>query len=315
MAQVIDITAKSTKADILDAYDNLRKELQEAKQHKLPPAQQVVQKKEEEKIVEKTKTMTSQTIEQDIDQLKKKMGASLDEMLHTLSAKTTLLEDVRKAYDIESRDLQEVRNIQLADDVLQLLVAQYDEKKQSFEDEYRKKEYERQREEEEYSYTRDTKRRTEEREFDEKLAEKRLKFEQETAQTKALFAQREEEVSKHEQELRELHQKTEHFSQELEDAVVQAQTQVTATLTKEFEIEKRMLEQERRAEKNSLEARVESLQSLVQAHQTEIRSLKDALSQSNAHAQKLAATVIESVSGVKQMRSEQDERKKEGREE
>lgn len=127
------------------------------------------------------------------------------------------------------------------------------------------------------------------------------------AEQEAAIAARENELSekeaaanKRKEEIAGLEETVRDFPDKLEKTVAEASQETAENLQKEFAAEKRLLEQEWKGEQNMLVAKINSLQETIKTQALEIKSLKDSLSVANQHAQTLAATVIESVSGAKQ---------------
>lgn len=304
-------TLKNTKTELLAAFEELRQKYEANQgQQVLPTA---ARRQEEDMLLEKTAAYTPPTIEADIAALRQKLQEYLDRVGRELTDESKKLAELREALTIEANRLKETRHIELAAQALDMLMTDYSHteqelaaKREKSEQELvaamtqKKREWE--REQEEYSYNLKISRRKEQDAYDAECAKKDAQREEkfavrtkELAESETTLQARTEEVARLEKAV------TEHPAQ-LEQAVREAEQRTSEVLRKDFATEKRLLEQEWKAEKNMLEAKLQSLQELLKNQTAEIISLKTALTGANQQAQSLAATVIESVSGAKQMK-------------
>ena len=298
-SQPSDVSTKNTKAEILRAYEDLRQQLSADKQMQLAPAQKEERKKEEKTILDKTTACKPDSLEQDVNNIKRKVSASLDGLLTDLSKESQVLQELRQAIEIERKNLEEVRNIQLADDALKLLIDEYDQKRSDSSEEIERKQKEREREEDEYQYNLKLKRRKEEDEYEQKRQQQKAKWEQEIRIREEELAKKEKEFNEQRAEFERLKAEVESYPKRQEQLIERVKMEVSQTLKKDFEIEKKLMEQDWSAKVQMLEIKTANLQETIKNQLVEIKSLKDALNQASAQSQKLAATVIESVSGGK----------------
>jgi len=130
MAQAPGVLAKKTKGEILEAYEDLRRRVETEQKEQLPLSVRQAERKEESVVLEKTGSLTPAMLQADIAALKRKLTASLEESEAVLMDESKTLADIRAAIAIERKHLEEVRQIQLADDAIQTLVAEYEQKQQ-----------------------------------------------------------------------------------------------------------------------------------------------------------------------------------------
>ncbi len=304
---------KNSKADILSAFEEMKQKYEEAK-NQMSPAQLDLQKKEEENILAKTASYAPDALENDIAALRKKIQASLDELAVSLAEESKKLSEIKSAAAIESERLKTARQMELAAEALDILLTDYQTKEKELaakqrateetmaqEIARRKKDWE--REQEEYAYNQKIARKKEEDGYEMEQGKKEAlrkealaKKEAETTERENILRAREEAIKKMEAEIAALPAK-------LEQAALNGKQQAEETMRKDFAVEKRLAEQEWRAEKNAYEAKIAGLQENAKAAAAEIKSLKDSLAASNQHAQTLAATVIEGMAGMKQMKT------------
>ena len=294
--------AKRTKAEILAAYQELRQQVEEQKKEQLPLPTREAQRREDAAILERTAQYTPASIEEDVLELKKRVISSLDEVQTALMKESAVLPDVRQAIEIERRGLAELRQIVLADNALQTLIAQYDEKRMELETEMTRKRREWEQEEEEYVYQLKLKRRKEEDEYELQRLKKRAAWQAEMEEKEKQLRQREELLAAQEDELAKLREQTDRFPVERDEAIKRAVEQRVTELNKEFGHERQLLTQEATATKQMLEAKIETARQTVEHQMTEIHSLKQALAEATHQAQILATTVVENVSGAKHMK-------------
>ena len=124
----IPSTVRSTKAELLAAFEEMKANYEELKKQQPNQAQIFTHKKEEEKILTKTEGYSPESIENEITGLRRKIQTTLDSLLVELADESTKLSDVRLAITIENERLAETRQIQLAADTLEVLLAEYDQK-------------------------------------------------------------------------------------------------------------------------------------------------------------------------------------------
>jgi len=323
-----DVTLKSTKADLFKAYQEMKENFDNAKKEQLPLPQQEAQKKEEDKIVEKTATFVPETAENEIISLRKKIHSNLEEVKDQLIQESGKLQDVRKAVKIEKQRLQEVYNIELANDALQTLIADYSSKEKELElrrqneesalnEEMNNRRKNWEREQEEYKYNLKIERKKEENEYEMAQAKKQAEWQENINRKEEELNEREDSLNKRTEDIEQMKQKIEAFPDKLEGAVHSAVKGKEHSLRKEFDTEKQIKDQKYSSEKEMLESRIGSLQETIKNQTDEVVSLKKALAESNQRAQDLATTMVENASAglrqqqVKQMDSEKSEKKSE----
>jgi len=258
------VSTANTKAQILEAYDELLKKLQEKSEDK---PKEVQQRKDAVKIVESAQKNTEETIISGISTLKNSFNESLEKIQESLTAEYKKLADIQAAIKIEKQNLEDLYGLSTnADSFAALLIAQkesrekFDEemdaaksavatemadtkakwdKEKTDKEEQIKEEKElaqktRKREEEEYLYNLQQKRKKESDDYELKkaqmeagLKEKKLAFEKE-------FAEREKASTEKEQEYADLKKAFDNFPKELEKAVQQAKGEMETMLTTAF---------------------------------------------------------------------------------
>lgn len=335
-----DITSKSTKADILDAYEDLRKKLEESQ--KEAPATKKVQEKvkqEEAKVVEAASSYSIGHIITKISDLKLSVDSVLNELSGKLIDEARKLEELRSAIQIEEKYIEEVQDIKISADALSLLIQEYDEKKSNFEKERReaeeqfnsevlKKREEFKREQEEYKAAlkeknaeleKARKREQEEYDYNLKIVRKKDKdvyeqnkqeLERELKEKKAKqekeFADRENELSARETELNELRKKVESFDSLLDKAVKKAEKDTADATEQKAKIQAQLLAKEKETETKLLELKNRSLDEELKKQAKEIEVLRNQLAEANQKVLEIATKAIEGASGAKTLSTIQE---------
>jgi len=258
------VSPTNTKAQILEAYDELLKKLEEKSEDK---PKEVQQRKEDLKTVESAQKNTEDSIIKGISSLKVSFNDALEKILQSLTVEHKKLADIQAAIKIEKQNLENLYGLSAnADSFAAILLAQK-ESREKFEEEIKtaraafetemndsKAKWDkekadrdeqikeekaltlktRKREEEEYLYALQQKRKKEDDEFELKkakqeseLKEKKIAFEKE-------YAEREKTIAEKEQEFEALKKAADNFPKELEKDVQEANVALEAKLSAEF---------------------------------------------------------------------------------
>ncbi len=126
----MEITPKSTKNEILAAYEEMLKKVQEMKSD-APKQQQTEQKKEE--TIKKASALTTDSIINNLASLKVQISKELDALGEQLVAEQQKLETVQQAIGLENKNLEELYQISANTDSLVTILMAQKEKKEVFE--------------------------------------------------------------------------------------------------------------------------------------------------------------------------------------
>ena len=203
-----EISTKNTKAEILKAYEQLLKKLENEKKEQ---PKQIHQEKQHADVLLRMKNASSKSIIDAIHGLKGALNNSLEELETSLTNEYKKLEEIQLAISIEKKNLEDLYSLTASTDSLTAMVLTQEKAKEDFEQEMKsrkealeleisqlkeqititkakhsseEKEYNeqltkiRKRKEEEYQYTLKTTRQKEA----EAYAEKRIKLEKELAE-------------------------------------------------------------------------------------------------------------------------------------
>ena len=328
------ISTTNTKAQIIQAYNELLKKLEEKSQDN---PKEVQERKEAAKTVESAQRNSEDSIIKEIVKIKTSFTEALDKIKGNLTDEYKKLADIQAAIKIEKKHLEDLYGISTnADSFAAILLAQK-ESREKFEEEMKvteenfenemaeakakwskekvevdaqiKEEKDqiqkaRKREEEEYNYTLQQKRKKEADEYELKklqlesgLKEKKLSFEKE-------FAEREKEILEKEKEFAELKKVTEQFPKELEKAVKEAVAELETKLTTEFQYEKSLTAKETEGIIKLKDLQIETLQNKIKEMEAQLKATNQKADVSEKSVKDIALKAIESSAKIQVVEKE-----------
>jgi len=323
------LTLSSSKKEMLDAYNQLQKQLQERAEVDVKPEQKIEQKKERQ-AVEVADALSMEGIGKEIGNLRSEIGTMLVRLSDRLEEEVGKYTQVKHAVAAKERELQEIYEIERTVTTLAALLETQQQKREQFEAdmaqkreslqtevEEKRRDWDREKSEhdaeikertavekkarerdsEEFRYTLERERQMarEGFEYEKKRLEREVAFRKEEMERDLL--EREKAVVAREQELEQLRQRVEAFPKELDTAVAKAAQRETERLKGEAKAREELLKKEYEGETRVLQAQIEALQRTV-AEQTErIARMAGQLEKSYAQVQDIAVKAIESSSG------------------
>jgi len=333
------LSPTSTKSEILNAYNELVKKIQESKQEN-PKAEQ--EKKVKETTVESAAKLTDEEIIGAISALKLSLNSKLDKIEDDLTTERQKLAKIREAISVEDQRLKDLYQINAGADSLAAILAAQKEKKEEFEREMadRRNELEEQikqeklnrdketklweekrkeaeealkkqrtREEEEYKYNLQLARKKDKDEYEQKKA----KLEQELIQKMESFESgikvREQTVAAAEKELAELRLKAESFPSELEKAVQEAINETTARLDKDYKFEKQLLLKDHEGEIKLKNQQIESLMAKIKDLELQLKQAYSKAENAENNSKEITLKAIQSSGQIKIIEKEEARRK------
>ncbi|MCX8110516.1 MAG: hypothetical protein N3D15_04640 [Syntrophorhabdaceae bacterium] len=324
MAKVV--SDKSTKTEILEAYNEL---IAKMKEQKAMDAK-VIKKETEEKEIVKTASMSSiEDIVKRLAGLKLDIVNAMDGLEKLLIDEFKKLSDLKKATEIENRNLEELYQIKAEAESLTALIFAQKEKKAAFEEELARKKAEfddemtqkklewkkeqeryeqekkereaqlkkeRQREEEEYNYNLKLARKKDADAYEMKkaalekeLAEKKAAFEKE-------FAERESILSAREKEYEDMKAKVEAFQSELARAIKDTEKSITERLEFKYKHQTELLMKEVEGERKLNQQIISVLEKKIKEQEELIRQLTEKANEAGRQVQDIAIKAIEGAS-------------------
>ncbi len=322
------VSTSNTKAQILKAYDDVLKKLEEKSEAK---PKEVQQRKDEVKTVESAQKNNESHIITGIDELKNNFIESLNKVQSDLTEEYTKLAEIQAAIKIEKNNLENLYGLSTnADSFAALLIAQreskeefdkelrdtkeilnieIEEKKASWQkekllhDSSEKEEKNllqktRKREEEEYNYNLQQKRKKETDTYqltkyqqEVELKDKKLIFEKD-------FAEREKSIVDTEKEFASLKKATEQFPEELEKTVQLATKKLEEQLKLEFKFEKELVAKETVGIISLKELQVQTLENKIIEMEALIKQLGQKADTSEKSVKDIALKAIESSNKI-----------------
>jgi len=333
---VKQITSKSTKTEIVDAYNELIKENQvlkktidELKKEKTTTVVQKPQIKETKPLVEVVKGATITDIIHGLDHLRLSFGSASSELSAKLTSEATRLQKLRKEVEDRIKQLKEVHDIEVKEDKLDEMIKKYIEKTECFEAEIKQKsmvfeeemaqkkqawqkEQEehsfyikdrnetlkkmRQREADEYKYEREHTRTQEAEQYEQN--KKRLNDELEAFLQKKRneWEDREKAIAEKERLFEEYRLRIESFPKEKDAAVHKAKDDAVKLVESEAKIQANLREKDVEGEKRTYEFQIKSLEETIKKQAIHIESFYEQVNGFLKRAQELAVKAIEGAS-------------------
>ncbi len=321
-----EVSSRSTKTEILDAYNALLKKLKEQK-----PVDRQVEKEKAEKvqIVETAAQNSEEKIVKGLADLKLGITKALDETEQQLLGEFKRLNGMRQAIEIEKKNLEEIHDIRSEADSLAALLLAQKERKQAFEAEIQQKrnefdaemmqkrlqwkkeqdDYERikkereeevkksrQREEEEYGYNLRLQRKKDEDAYAANKAAQEKELQEKKLILEKAWLERETDLAARERELVDLRAQVEAFPAELEQAVKATEQAVTERLQFTYQHEKAMLAKEMEGERKLSQQIIQSLETKIKEQDEQIRQLTQKTNEAGMQVQNIAIKAIEGAS-------------------
>lgn len=138
-------TDKSTKVEILQAYEELAKEKADLKSQ-LDQAlknNQPITTKEQPKVEQKIFMPQSSTVQQKMNntieslaKIQLGFGSAANELSEQLTTKASKLEEIRQAVETEVQQLAQLHNLEIAEDTLDTLIQSYEDNDKAYQEEY-----------------------------------------------------------------------------------------------------------------------------------------------------------------------------------
>lgn len=313
-----EVTGRSSKAEILEAYENLRAKVEEFSSK--GPADKKVEeliRTEERKIVERASSFTVENVVKGLADLHVQIGKAFTELSGQMMREAGKLEDLQTAIEVETRHLEEVRDIRVAADALALLMEEYRAKERLLETEMaekekrlasqiREKREEWEREQAEYAYNLSLSRKKEHDEYEQRKAALERELKEGRSVQEKEFSEREAALLAREGELNELRTKVEGFRATLEQAVREAEERTATAVQERAAMAAKLSAKEVEGERKVLELKIGSLQSLVDRQAAEVQTLTKQLAEANGQVQAIAVKAIEGASGARTLSTVQE---------
>lgn len=304
MNQNISSLTRKTKTEILVEYEKLLATLEDAKHasrevHEPTNIQRIVSARNDFTVsgVEEAVNELKNTTNEKLSVVSKKVTEALDALMQQTLKGIEKFSGLNSAIDLAEKQLKSQYNIEVAASTLEMLIAEYTEKKRQFElenatqhselaESIASKRRDWQREEEEYAYTLKTTRTREQAQYEENRKKKETDIQL-----------REDVLKKSEDELTTLRLRVENIPSECAKLVTTNEQEITRRLTAEHKAYVELLESTWESEKRILELTRTHLEAQYKKLEIEVVSAKKEIESAQRRAQELAVTVIEHGGG------------------
>ncbi len=324
-AAIPQITASSTKQEMLAAYKEMVKRLKEKRETELKP-QQRAEERQRDVALQVAESLSTEGIAREVGNLRSEISKVLIELSDRMEEEIGKYLHLKRAVEAREQELTELSGIEKeALSLAALIDAQKEkrerfdsemaEKKQSLEDEIastraawkeeqkahdgevqareaaEKKKREREAEEYTYAFARQKRLSQEQFEYEKERMERETLRRREELERD--LTAREQTLSAKESELVQLRERAAAFPAELAAAVDKAVKETTARLTREAEAREALLRKEFEGEEKVLQSRIEALQQTVKEQQQQILRLSTQIEKSYGQVQESAVRAIE----------------------
>lgn len=311
---------KRSKADVEQEFVQLEEMVLHEKSLRSSKLEMAAQIQEAE-VKAAVSEITVEVISRKLSDLNVEISRTLSNLSEKMIAEMNLLQSLKSAVALESKELQQLHGIDTAATSIDQLVSDYAEKKKMLETEIAKirmeweqekeekkqaqKEYEetlkknRIRENEEYEYRNVVERKKQQDHFEE---EWRLKEKKNIETQEALekgWNEREAVLKSKETALTDLQQEVEQFPARLATECAKAVKEASKEVEAKYTLEIIKLNRDLVVEKQIGELKIQQLQELITAQQTQISSLQAQLEEAKHQVQDIAVKAIEGASGAK----------------
>jgi hypothetical protein len=339
------LSIRSTKQEMLDAYNELAKSLEEKRDVELKPEQKSAEK-ETTLVMEKSNKLSLDGVSLGISQLKTEVNKTFSQVQESLENELLKYHELCQAVEAKEKELADIYEIRKSASSLMALIEAQNQRRNEFEIEMEKKkqtladeidgerkqwlveqeqyknqikeqkgaeEKQRKREKDEYEYSFTREQLVAREKFDyekekteKALSDKKEQLEKELSEREGIVAEREQAVKSLEDRILEL-EKTREEDRE------QAVTTTGEQLEAEFESKQVLLKKEFEGERNVLTTRIKSLEDTAKKQAEQILVFTQQLEHAADKVQDIAVKAIEGSSHSKmfdKLRNIVEERKK-----
>lgn len=330
-------SAKSTKAEILTAYEEMVKE-KAALKTQLDRVAKEQPSPVKEKIVAVPNMNKSQSLQQKMNytieslaKIQMGFGSAVSELSEQLTTEASKLQEVRRTVTTEQEQLQALHNLQVADDTLDTLIKNYEDNSKAFREEFSQrketveqelleqnktwiKEQEehkaslkernetqnktRQRQVAEYKYDLELQRKLNTDEYEQNQKNIENQLEEFRQEQEKQWVEREKAIAQREKQFAEAKAKVEAFPKEKETALKKATEEGKGIAHYQAKIKSDLSAKEVEGQKRFYEQRVQSLEQTIQSQEVRIQNLAKQLESALKQVQDLAVKAIEGAANV-----------------
>ncbi|AFY46746.1 hypothetical protein Nos7524_0844 [Nostoc sp. PCC 7524] len=320
------VAIRDSKQQLMQAFQQIITE-QKKLESKLATKQEEADKAKNQEIVAVASTYTVDSIVKGLADLQLEFGSTINTLSEKLTQENAKLDELNRAIEIESQNLQELQKIRIVADALDILNQEHQEKLKILEQDTaskreilekeistRRKEWqkeqteyeeslqayndflvkERQQEQEEYQYKLASDRKLKADTYESKKRSQERVILETTQQKDKDWAEREKVITEHQALFNEYQQKVAAFPNELEEAVKKAREEAIKETNQKTKVEADLFDKEWEASKQSYELKIKSLEETIQKQTEQIESISTQLQATLKQAQDLAMRAFDS---------------------
>lgn len=331
------LTMTHTKEQMLKAYGQLVRQLEEKREGELKPEQ----KREEmvtREAVDVADGLSTDGVSQGIGTIKTEVGAFFNRLTDRLEEELNKYRQVKRAVEARNRELQEIYDIQKVATSLAALIETQNNARTAFETEMatqkealrqemdtlretwdaererhsaeikerdaaEKKQREREKEIFEYDFQRERQLARDKFQDEQDRLEREMQTKKETMERDLI--EREQAIAQKEAEWRELSKKAEAFPEELASTVEKSVKDAVDRVEREAKNREALLKKEFEGERNVLQARIESLESIIREQQERLERLAQQSEKAYGQVQDIAVKAVEGASHLQAITRQQ----------
>ncbi|HHH50300.1 MAG TPA: hypothetical protein ENK52_04905 [Saprospiraceae bacterium] len=316
------VSNSNTKAEILQAYDQLLNQLKKERSQNSALQRELEQKKQ---LVVKAEEQTKEGgATQSIQLIRKTLNEQLDKIELGLSNEQQKFEELQQAIKIEQETLEELYKIKAQAESLDALLITHKRAKDKLEEETDslkiklKEEIEAtkiswKREQESYEYDLKIERRNEEDSYNQRKAQQEKELKEQKLEFEKNVKIRENILAEQEEEFKRLQKEVAQFEGRLQKSIQAAEKTISDQLTKEFDYRQKLETKDLQAQLQLSKQQIESLQQKVAEQQELIKTLSSKTDNATLQVKDIALKAIENA-GIRSLTFPGMERGKEEKE-
>jgi len=329
------VSKTSTKNEIFDAYETMRKKVSELETLK---PQEIEEREEKQTLVKKASDATSETIVKGLADLKLKVAAYFDQVGDALLAEQKKLTEIRQAITVQEGQIEELYEIKVTADSMAAMLLAHKEKKQEIEtredemnaeldrkrddfdaemeqkkadwdkekariqaelkEEKDRSKKEHQREEEDFNYTLQLKRRKEQDDYNDKKKKAEQEFVTKISETEKALFEREEAIKLKENEFKQLQDDVAKFEERLAKTIKETDKAITDKLKTQYGFENELLQKETEGLLKLKEQTIQTLEARIREQEAFVKQLTQKTELADKSVKDIAIKAIESSAKV-----------------
>lgn len=317
------VTSRSSKQEILSAFEELAARYQERREGGLPQRLEEEHRRHQESLLESAARLTPEVVLRHVAELKFQVASSLDTLGEGLLEARGRLRQVEQAIEVQTERLAHLHDIQLVTDTLDLLLEEHARRsarleaeleqrqreiraenerlnaelaaeRQRLEEGMRRQQAEHDARQQERLATLERQRQVEEEEYQRQLVRRRETQEADWLAREQELAEREARFSASEGELKRLLDEESAFPQRLEAAAQRAANEAAARVREEMQNQARLLTKDMETQASLSQLRIQALENAVRERDERLAVQQSQLDAANAQVREIALRALES---------------------